>query len=65
MRVKIGNEWFEPKAGCPIMVELTSGDKWNITHLAPLVMQYPSFSGDEPMDEKQRAQWTHGEREVK
>lgn len=40
MRVKVGNQWFEPKPGQPIAVELTDKDKSNIAAMSPHASRY-------------------------
>lgn len=50
MRVKIGNEWYSDNDQ-PIMIELTEGDKKNISNMAEGATRYAvyptnTFGGD-------------------
>lgn len=46
MRVKIGDEWFEPKPDLPIMIELSSQDKINIQNMIPEAKRYAVYDTD-------------------
>jgi hypothetical protein len=57
MKVKIGESWFEPKVGQPIMLVLTDQDKWNISHMAESASKYAAFDENDPLDEQAKLEW--------
>lgn len=58
MRVKIGDQWFAVAAGQPIMIELTPGDRQNITNMAPDATRYALFPEVEPrMTREEKEAW--------
>lgn len=44
MRVKVGDTWYEPEDGQPIMVTLSDDDKRNILNMAPGAGRYAVFT---------------------
>lgn len=45
MKVKVGDEWFEPEPGRPIMVQLGRQDRLNIINMAHESDRYACFHG--------------------
>ncbi len=57
MRVKIGDQWFEPAADQAIMIELTEGDRRNIRNMAPGATKYAVFHDDDERDHGEMNAW--------
>jgi len=59
MRVRIGNTWYAPEDGTPIMVTLTPMDRLIINHMSPMDNVYAVFSeGDEKtMTQEDKIAW--------
>ena len=49
MRVKVGDCWFEPTKGVPVMVELAEVDKANIAKMTPDATRYAVFVDGDPL----------------
>lgn len=49
MRVKVGDRWFEPAKGVPVMIELTEGDKRNIAAMEPAATRYAVLVDGDPL----------------
>jgi hypothetical protein len=60
MRVKIGNWWYAPQPGFPIMVELSEADKVNIANMKSDATKYACFDEKDPLDEEGRKRWMKG-----
>lgn len=54
MRVKIGDKWFEPTIGQPVMIELTQQDKANIDNMHPDATRYAIFDDDDDRSSERR-----------
>lgn len=57
MRVKHGDQWFECEPGKPLMVELTEGDKANITNMHPDATKYAVFDNSDTMTVDEKRAW--------
>ncbi len=49
MRVKVGDCWFTPAKGVPVMIELTDADKRSIARMAPEVTRYAVVVDGDPL----------------
>jgi len=57
MRVKVGDRWFEPSPGEPIMVEMNSAAKALIRNMRPQDYRLAYFHADDPMTVEEREAW--------
>lgn len=57
MRVKVGDQWFEPAEGQPVMVELTKQDKMNIANMVPEATRYALFDDADDRTVKDKLAW--------
>lgn len=55
MRVKVGENWFIPMPGQPIMIEMTDADRSNIINMAPHHTKYAAF--DDDLSNEERLAW--------
>lgn len=61
MRVKVGDTWYEPQPGQPVMVELNAMDKANIARMLPAAHKYAAFSETDGLTLEQRWAWVDAE----
>ena len=47
MRVKVGDSWYSPEVGSPIMVELTNEDKTDIGSMSCDLSKYAIFEDND------------------
>ena len=57
MLVKVGDRWFSPEVGKPIMLVLSKWDKDFISRMAPEATRYATFHDDDPMTAEQCVDW--------
>lgn len=57
MRIKVGDTWYEPEKGQPIMVELMPKDRENIKNMAPGFTCYAVFTDDDELTNEQKLEW--------
>jgi hypothetical protein len=57
MKVKVGDTWFEPEVGSPVMVVLSDADKLNIANMAPMATKYAEFADTEEMTVEAKLAW--------
>lgn len=57
MRVKIGDQWFEPTADSAICIELTSSDKGVIKAMSEERHRYGSFHDDDRRSDAEMLEW--------
>lgn len=57
MRVKIGDQWFEPTPGAAIMLEIDAYSRGHIAHMAPDATKYAVFSDDDPRTDAEKREW--------
>lgn len=56
MRVKVGDTWFEPGPGVPVMIEMNESDRSNIANMSPEATRYAIFERDD-MTPEQASAW--------
>lgn len=57
MRIKVGNKWYECKPDKPIMVELTTQDKFNIAHMSAEATKYACFDDNDKTTKREKLEW--------
>ncbi|RWX78277.1 hypothetical protein EPK99_06490 [Neorhizobium lilium] len=57
MRVKIGDQWFEPTPSQAICIELTSSDKANINAMSEERSRYGAFHDDDHRSDIEMLEW--------
>jgi len=57
MRVKVGDKWFEPKVGQPVMVVLSEREKQQIAGMPAENRRYAQFHDDDALSHTAMLAW--------
>lgn len=57
MRIKVGDKWYDPEPGQPIMVVLSELDKQNLASMKSADDKYASFSDQDTMSQAEMLKW--------